>query len=261
MSNWDDAEKRAKEATAGLYVRLQNDKDKVVLAFVGEPNYRDTFYNPKTNKTETFTEEHKKEGKTPSAKFKLNVWVKEQAKMMIFECNSSTFKEVAACKNKYGLEKHFFEVIRDGKKGDTNTTYKVLPDALITTEELAAIKAAPPHDLTKTSDEEIADGGKSDMGSHDKAKTGTNGTAGTAAPAAPAAAPAETITSEQASKLVARVKVLPKEKIDAFLKRFAVQQVKALKASDYAAAEAFVDELEGKPAVAPAATTEVDPFA
>ena len=52
-------------------------------------------------------------------------------------------------KNKYGLSKKVFEIQRNGKAKDTNTTYSLLPeDAVKDVEGLAAaMKAAELHDL------------------------------------------------------------------------------------------------------------------
>ena len=260
--SWEDAEKRAKEA-GGIFVKLANDKDKVVGAFVGEPHTRETWFNQATNKTEDFTEQHKADGKTATAKFKLNFFNRATRRMQILEVNSATLQLIASCKHKYGLESYFFEIERKGAKGDTKTTYAVLPDAPITPDDLKEIKAAKVHDLAAAKEE---DDKSTDLNSHDKSKAnGTNGAAATngasTAPAtAPAAPPADLIPTDVATALVGRLKVQPKEKVSEFLAKFGIKQVKALKTSDRAAAEAMLDAFEGKTAAAPAATEE-DPFA
>lgn len=258
MSGWDTAEKRAKESQS-IFVKLENDGDTVVVAFLGEPHVREVWWNEPAGTFEDFTDAHAKAGKTPSAKFKLNVFNKETQKAQILEVNAGTMTTIGGCRAKYGLEKFWFEVKRNGKKGDTKTVYSVLPDKEIAADELKMLKDVKLHDLAKTSDAGPA-GGKADMGSHDK-KPGTNGTtsAATPAPAAPPAA-SEVISAEKSAELVARLKIKPQEKIKEFLGKFAIAQVKALKTSDLATAEALLNEWEGK-AAAPAAEASVDPFA
>lgn len=265
--SWEDAEKRAKEA-GGIFVKLANDKDKVVGAILGEPHTRETWFNPATNKTEDFTEQHRAEGKQPTAKFKLNFFNRQSRRMQILEVNSATLQLIAACKHKYGLETYWFEIERKGAKGDTKTTYAVLPDAQLSPDDLKEIKAAKLHDLAAAKEDDAA----TDLSSHDKAKAGANGTAtnGTASaatngapvPAPAAAAPAaEVIGADVAAAMVTRLKVQPREKLTEFLTKFGIKQVKALKASDRAAAEAMLDAFEGKTPAAPAAPAEEDPFA
>lgn len=251
MSGWDTAEKRAKESQS-IFVKLENDGDTVVVAFLGEPHVREVWWNEPANTFEDFTDAHAKAGKTPSAKFKLNVFNKETQKAQILEVNAGTMTTIGGCRAKYGLEKFWFEVKRNGKKGDTKTVYSVLPDKEINAEELKTLKDVKLHDLSKTNDAGGAAGGKADMGSHDK-KTSK----GEAAPAA-----SEVISAEKSAELVGRLKIKPQEKIKEFLGKFSIAQVKALKTSDLATAEAMLDEWEGKTAApAPAADATVDPFA
>lgn len=261
MSGWDTAEKRAKESQS-IFVKLENDGDTVVVAFLGEPHVREVWWNESAGVFEDFTDAHAKAGKTPSAKFKLNVFNKETQKAQILEVNAGTMTTIGGCRAKYGLEKFWFEVKRNGKKGDTKTVYSVLPDKEINAEELKTLKDVKLHDLAKTNDVGAA-GGKADMGSHDKKKGESNSANGTTSAAAPAPAPAasEVISAEKSAELVGRLKIKPQEKIKEFLGKFSIAQVKALKASDLATAEAMLDEWEGKTAAPPAADATVDPFA
>ncbi len=250
MSGWDTAQERSKKAGEGIFIRLADDGDKFVGAFVGEPDVRELIWSEKKGTYEDF-DPKVHEGKQSTPKFKLNVFVPAEGKMKVFEMNNQTFKDVLKVKDKYGLDKWLFEVSRCGKKGDTKTSYTVLPETKIDDTVAKQIAEAKLHDLKKTHDD--AADASTDMNSHDKAKAAaTNGTA-----AAPAST---TIPIEEAQAMVARLKVLPREKLQAFLAKFGVQQVKAIKAGDLAAAKAMLDELEGKPATS-AAAAEVDPFA
>jgi Rad3-related DNA helicase len=247
MTAWETAATRAEQAGGGKFVRLKNDGDKIVGIFAGEPHVRETWFNNATNKMEHFTEAHKAAGKTASPRFLCNIFDLSDLRMKIIECNSQTFKDVLKVKEKYGLDKFAFEIERKGAKGDTKTTYTVLPDVALdklTAEQSAAFKGAEKHDLTKENDEDDA---STDMNSIDK----KNGAA--------AAAVDATISADDAGKLVARLKPLAKDKIDSFLAKFGVQKVKELPARRLAEAQAFVESLEPKAPAAP--PVEVDPFA
>jgi hypothetical protein len=257
---WDKAQERSKQVSDGLFVKL-DDGDKIVATFLGDPHIDENVWNEKLGKYEPFDAKIHG-GKTPTPKYRMNVfvWTKQAQgsekkekieKVQIIDCNNATFKDVLKVRDKFGLDKWCFEVERQGKKGDTKTTYSVMPEVQMDDAMLAKIKEAKLHDLTKTKDE---GDDSTDMNSHgkaggDKAKGGPAGDA--------------LITTEQSQALVARLKVLPREKLTAFLKQFGVAQIKQVKAADFAAACAMVDEFEGKPKAeaAPAAPAEEDPFA
>lgn len=254
MSGWDKAQERSKQVADGIFVKF-DDGDKVIVTFCGEPHVEELFWNQKLSKYEAFDAKTHSGNSTPKYKLNVFVWSKKASgsdkvetieKMQIVEVNNNTFKDVLKARDKYGLDKWSFEMERSGKKGDTKTTYSVLPEAQMNDEQIKKVAAAKLHDLAKSKDEGDGD---TDMNSHDKKKG--------EAPKGDA-----TITPEQSAALVARLKVLPREKLQPFLQKFGVAQVKAIKASDFEAATKAVDELEGKPAAAPpAAPAEADPFA
>jgi len=261
--SWDAAQKRAEQAGTGNFVRLQNDKDKVIGIFCGEPHIRELVYNEKTKTYEDYTKEHEAQGKAPTPRFSCNFWVPKDKSMKIIEMNNATMKAVIALRSKiqakWGKDKYFFEIERQGVKGDPKTTYTVLQDEEITPDEWKMIEGAKLHDLDKASRSTDAGDASTDMNSHEKGKAnGANGTNGThaAAPAGPAL-----VDDATSAAIIKRLKPLPQDKIQAFLAKFAVKQVKSLKANEADAALKFLDELEGKPAPAPAAVEEVDPFA
>jgi len=106
------------------------------------------------------------------------------------------------------------------------------------------------HDLAKVTENDADD--STDMSSHDKKKEAAK---------AEAAKPDTVIKDEESADLVRRLKLIPKEKVPTFLQKFGIQQVRQLKSSQLAAAQAFCTELEGKPPPPPPAPAEVDPFA
>lgn len=234
--DWNEAKKRSDEGGGpGVFVRLENDGDKVVVVFVGEPECRELLWDKKKEQYADLTDEDRKAGKKGSPKFKFNVFVPAEKAMKILDINNNTFKDVIAVREKYGLDKWSFEIKRNGKKGDTKTTYAILPEKELTASDRAEMQGHKLHDLKAAKDDE-----STDMNSHDKTTT-TNGTA-----AAPAEAPV--VTLEQATALVGRLKPMSKDKIDSFLAKFAIKSLRFLKASDLAAATAMIDGFEGKTA-------------
>jgi hypothetical protein len=247
---WDQAAKRAEESGGGNFLRLTADKEKAVVALVDGPvEVEESFWNETTGRGEPFTEEHRAKGKTPRVTFKLNVFVRGEKKNKILGTTAACFKDFTKVKSKYSITKCWFEIERHGAKGDTKTTYTILPDDDMTDEDRKMIAAAPLLDLKAGEDSEDA---TTDMNSHGKAQT--NGTAEKMA---------ELIDSTTAGQIVGRLKILPKDKIDSFLKHFKIQQVKTLRSSSLPEVLAMLASLEAPPA--PAAATngnpvEVDPF-
>jgi hypothetical protein len=249
--SWDVAETRAaNHKSGGTFLKIE-DKEKVVLAFIGEVVIRDIWYNKVTSKYEDWTAEHEKAGKKPTPHYLANVYVPKEDAVMVIEMSNATFKEVIKVKKKYGLDKKLFEVEREGTAKDTS--YTILPDDDLSDKIRAKIETHKLHDLKNLRDDE--GDASTDMSSHDKKANGA--TPATNAKGGSDEAP--TITNEQFVFLRDRLKVLEKAKIDAFQTKFKISQIKKVLASDYAAAAAYVDELEGKK---PGAATqeEVDPF-
>lgn len=246
---WAYAEQRAKEAAGGKYVKLTDDGHKVIGFFCGEPHVAETHFNEVTNKTEAFTPAHLARGLKPKPKFTINLFVLDEMKMKILNMGPGTFGDMLKVKGKYGLD-IAYEIERRGKKGDTKTTYTVLPDIpkdKLTAEQKAAFAAAVLHNLA----EDTGDDDSTDMNSADKAKTNGAAGAGSAAPAI--------VSAEESAALTTRLKPMPRANIDAFLAKFDVKQVKLLPKARLAEATAFVTSME--PQAAPAAAAEVDPFA
>lgn len=252
-SGWAVAEEAVDKSSSGIFVKLENDGDKVVFFFIGEPYTVEMLWDGEGYIP--FTKEHEAAGKKPSPKFKFNVYVPEERAIKIYECNVQTMKTVIAVKKKYGFETKTFEVQRKGKKGDTKTTYSVLPDNDLTAEHREIMGKLPLHDLTKDGDDE-----------GDKKAGTTNNTGGGGfsnfKPGADGVIDAKT-----ADGFMARLKVRPRAEIDKFLARFGIDKIKMVKASDAALADKFITFLEGKgpnpdaPPEAPPAPAANDPFA
>ena len=129
---WEQAADEAKIDT--LFVKLSNDGDTAVGAFVGD--------------VEMLMKKGFVEGGDDRKVFRINFFVKGERKMLIYECGKKAMQEVLAVRNKYGFNKTWFEISRHGTKGSTSTTYKILPDSGITKEDHTAIIGAELNDLS-----------------------------------------------------------------------------------------------------------------
>jgi len=252
---WDKAEEKAKDASkSDKYVRLEDDGDKVLGVFCGDPHTRELYYDNVKKRYEDYTDEHRKAGKDSSFRASLNLLVYAEgngekmeelpaAKMKIIEGGVKWFKSVLKMKKKFGLEGKMFEIERSGKKGDTKTTYSILPERDLTEEEKKTIRTLDLLNLAESvggsSDSESASDGDDDFGSYDKSKEDPDGA----------------IDTEAADELTGRLRKLPREDIDSFLSKFGVKRVKEVKKKDLDDARAFIAQLEK------GGDEEVDPFA
>jgi len=247
MNNgWDQAKGLADKHSgsgSGLFVRLANDRDKVVGVFVGDPYARETHWTGE--RYEVCTGEGCSicaEGKRPNLRVSMNFYVPAERDLKVIEGGVTWFKDLLKARDKYGLDKGLFEIERHGAAGDPKTSYTILPEEKLTPEQTKEIDALRLHDLPK-----VVSGGSDNFDSYDKG--GSSGGA-------------ETIDARLASQLVGRLKALPRDAVDTFLAKFGVQRVRDLKASDEKAATAFIASLEGKYAEPRGGGgEEVDPFA
>ena len=244
---WDQAKGLADKHTtsgSGLFVRLAGDRDKVVGAFAGDPYARETHWTGE--RYEVCTGDGCSicsEGKRPNLRVSMNFYVPAERDLKIIEGGVTWFKDLLKARDKYGLDKWLFEIERHGAAGDPKTSYTILPEEKLTSEQIKEIDTLRLHDLPK-----VVSGGSDNFDSYDKGGNSSGG--------------AETIDARSASQLVGRLKALPREAVDTFLEKFGVQRVRDLKGSDEKAAAAFIASLEAK-YVEPrgGGGGEVDPFA
>ena len=240
---WDKAKSLADKhsSSGGLFVKLASDGDKVVGIFLGEPLAREVHWNGERYDECTGDKgcSHCTDGKRPSLRAAMNFYVPAEKAVKVIEGGTTWFKDLFKCRDKYGLDKWTFEVERHGGAGDPKTTYTILPDERLSDDQRTELAGLQLHDLRK-----VYSGGEAsgDFASYDKA-TGDG-----------------PLDARVASELVTRLKALPRDAVDGFLKKFGVKRVRDMKATDEAAARAYIDGLEGKQKPA-ASTGEVDPFA
>lgn len=221
MGMWEEAEKKAEEANqGGLFLRLQDDGDQAVVAFCGDPHPHEVVWTGEGY--EAYDPD--KHDKKPSLRIKLNVFNTGESAMQIWEISANVFKSVVKLKNKYGLDSKTFEITRNGKKGDTKTTYMILPEGEIDKDLAERIATEQLHDLT-------GDGKGKDSGS--------NG-------------------SGNRELLMEILKKLPKDSLNTFLAKMETKKVKDIPANKLLAALELAEALKRAPA---GDSDDLDPFA
>jgi hypothetical protein len=242
MSSWNDAKAMASSrsnAQNGLFIRLQNNGDKVVGVFVGEPLAKDVLWTGE--RYETFDDKNPAHvGKRPSFRVSVNFWDTVERRMKVIEGGIAWFKDVLKVREKYGLDDWSFEIERHGDSGDPKTTYSILPDQRLTAEQKQEIARVKLNDLNNPGGGEAKDS----FDSYDRSKK----------PAGSASASEDVVAS-----ITAELKKLPRGAVDEFLGRFGITRVKDLRPADFAAARELAERLVRQHA-APAPEND-DPFA
>ncbi|MFP2895113.1 hypothetical protein [Corallococcus sp. 4LFB] len=242
MANmWEQTAAMAKqhEQQGGAWLKLANDGDTTVVVFLGEPHPREVVFLD--NKFVPFDEKLKAQGHKPSLRVALNAAVYGTREVKVLEQAVTFFNTLMELRAKYGMEKWAFEVKRRGAAKDPKTTYSILPDRQLTSEETAAFQELRLHDLPKLYAAEEA--------------AAASGTSPTGAPSAKASEPVDV---KLAQAMATALKGLPREAVDRFLQKFGVQRIRDLPASKGELARAFVDALVTEySAESPA---DVDPF-
>ncbi|HEY1697943.1 MAG TPA: hypothetical protein VGG39_37545 [Polyangiaceae bacterium] len=225
-SAWNTAKELAEKhvSAGGIFVRLQNDGDKIVGVFCGEPHAREVYWDG-----EKYADSPP-EGSAPKPTLRvaLNFFVPADGAMKIIEGGTAWFKDLLEVRDKYGLDKWNFEVKRRGKKGDTKTRYTILPDAPVDDPLRTRIAAAGMHDLRSVGD--AADDDADDGGD------------------------AKLIDIDTAKQLVDRLRPLPREVAHAFLAEMKIEKIRDLPSAELPRAMRFIEGHEKKPA-------DRDPFA
>lgn len=261
VSGWDQAKKLKEKVDEQnkSYVRMENDGDKVVGAIIGDIYAEEVFYNKRTEQYELFTKEHEAAGKKPGVKFYVNMYVIGEGNgekmnrladpaVRVLNVSGKTFNQLAKFRDKYGFDRKYVEIERNGAKGDTKTTYTVMPDDDIMPDDAKTLA-------------EIV-GGKHDKHKLHDLKAAARGDE-PATTSSERAAPARNPKSEAIDELKSRLKTLPRPLTDKFLARFGITRIADLPEKDIDIAKAFVEELEGQNKNSAPATTSAaaDPFA
>ena len=150
MSGWDGAKELTQKNAGGIFIRLQNDGEKFVAAFRGDPFAREMHwvgeeYGECTGKGC----EGCAKGSKLTTRVKINVFAVAEKAMKIFECSGKTFQDLLAVREKYGVDKWCFEVKRHGAAKSTKTKYSVLPERELSAE--SGRRRTPPPSTTSRS--------------------------------------------------------------------------------------------------------------
>lgn len=241
VHGWDASKQKADEhAEGGTFLRLQDDGDKVVLAFLGEPFAREVVWGDK-GPPEPFSKEHEAKGIKPRMLVSVNAYNKEQKVVQIFEQGVTWFRALLKVREKYGLDKWWFEMQRDGAAGSQKTTYAIFPEEKFTEQEVKDLAGLKLHDLENmpTKDDE-----------EDKGKGKAKADDSTGA-----------IDADVATDLVNQLKEMPRDALNSFLSKFDVKRIRDVARGDQKAAIQFVAELGGAKDKAAEEEGDVDPFA
>ena len=127
--SWETSEENAKQrANLGRYFKLADDGDQARLVLLTEPD------------------EQEKDGSNgPYTVYTVDVWNVDGAKRQTWDMGSSQFKSLLGMKRALGLAKLYGSeliVVRNGRKGDTQTTYTWTADGRISQDTLEAMAEA-----------------------------------------------------------------------------------------------------------------------
>lgn len=134
---WDSIATKLKEQAeksdgGGLFLALKEDGDRFEGVVVGEPIPRTIVFNPETNRTEVYNAEAHGELR-PKNRYSFQFYVPSAGDIKVFESTAKFANSVLNKKKEGRLDGNLIRVTRNGRKGDTSTTYEVevmgAPDA------------------------------------------------------------------------------------------------------------------------------------
>lgn len=255
--SWDTATRTAETAKSrsGIFARLENNGDKMIVAFLGEPEAKEVHWTGDSTEICTGDDCKKcKKGDVPQARFSINVYVKtktadgesqEVGKVQIFEQGVLWYNKLEVVKAKYGLDKWWFEIERQGKAGSKKTKYTVLPDEKMTDDEKEELVKCKLNSLTSTRDDDDEDDDDNDTKKNTQSSSSKK------------ESPDGPMSADDVSDIMRRMQNQPKDEIKKFLEKFDVKRFKDLKTSQRADAIKFIKQLESGNE---SADEETDPF-
>lgn len=146
MSKLDELKKKAEAAKAsGDYLRLAKDGEKATVVFCGEPEIRDVHWDG-SGYVAYDPEQHN----SKATRFAVNVYNVRERKVQIWDGSLQTATVLVAVSDKYGLN-YIYELKRHGDKGDSRTTYTILPERPLKDIEKAKVAHLELFDLAEVS--------------------------------------------------------------------------------------------------------------
>jgi hypothetical protein len=235
---WEQALAMSKKAleSGGIFLRLVNDGDKVVVAFCGEPCAREVHW---TGTAYADCAGHGCDecagGLRKTLRVGFNVYDVADGCMKIMEGGAKFFTDIVKVRNKYGLDKHAFEIERHGAAGSPKTTYTILPDVLIDQGMRTKMATMAMHDLESA-----------------KVRATVAAEIAASAPATPSTLPIgqrrfeppiDVWPAREIHRLLQR---LPEPGVNAFLEQFGVAKVTDLRSCDEEPARRFIESRLGQ---------------
>ncbi len=224
---WDTLAERADELSDSMFLVLEKG-EKIVAIFIGLPHPKEAVWTGERY-VDVGSPEGKEllqQGKKPTFKAVINVFVPSDETVKIFEMSAPTFRTLFKLRQKYGLENYSFEIEKQSK-----SKFSILPDEPLNDSHRKKIAKLELHNL----EEIYPDADESDFNSYRKERQGA---------ANNAVNHHATIDSDSAQELSARLKQLPGPAIDRFLKKFGVTRVRELPVDKKAEAFEALESLE-----------------
>lgn len=198
----------------GIWLKLADDGAEATVAFIGDPFFREMFWED--GRMVEFTSDHEANGERPSLRMSINVFNKTNNKIQIFEQGVTFLRLLKKMKDRYHtdgaktLGERWFTVQRDGAKGSQKTTYNIFPGEPLTQGELDRALSLRLYDLEKpdgdNNDSPIPFGGDDD---------------------APVSG-GRSINDSVAADIISRLKEMPESATKSFLSQFGVSRVRDL---------------------------------
>jgi len=146
---YDDLDKEMEKTSDERFLRLEEDGDRELVFFAGEPYVRYVYWDGK--QTREWIEGC---GQKKSLRVAQNVILcditegKIEIKgVKVIEQGKRFFQNVSKRDKKYGIHNWIFEVERSGEKGDTDTTYDIDPEHQLSDREREKLQAVELIDL------------------------------------------------------------------------------------------------------------------
>jgi len=147
---WDTLAKKRVQSdsgASGAYMRLADDGDHALVAFLGEPVIHYVLWTGEGYEEYSAAAHGPRASAKPSMRAAIAVYDMLSRSVKVWDMPKSGQTSALAAVKKFSPEKWAFEVTRSGAKGSTDTKYNVLPDHELTPEELLEIRGAQLPDI------------------------------------------------------------------------------------------------------------------
>ena len=220
MNIWKHIEELARQAEQGIWLALEMDGDSTTVVFLGDPFAREVVFLD--GKYVAFNDEHRARGLRPTVRIAINVAIVDTGDVLVFERGVLFFKELAAMRERFPLDRWSFEIERNGAAGSLKTTYRVVQEKALGADERRAYAQLPRYDLARLA-----------AGEFHASVRATQSEARASA----------TISARDADAIMDALGLLPRKATERLVNRFGVHWVRDIPAAKALDAIAFVDRL------------------